>query len=106
MATINPLGLFQFGATIKDFQKMGRGVLRVGLAFTANTDTNVDHKLGRIPLGVLAFCYVDPNNNPPATAVYVPKIKPSTATAWSNAQITIQMESTVTSLNAPVLWIF
>jgi hypothetical protein len=96
---------FFFGATIKDYQKMGRGVLRVGVAFTANTDTTVAHNLGRIPQAAVPFLYVNPTANPPASAVYVPKYKPSTVTAWTSSNITLQADTTVTAANAPILWI-
>ena len=92
---------FVLPAKVTDGMAMGNGILRI-VSPTANTDITIKHNLGWIPHFVIPLIVNDNNANPPGAAVYVPKSKRSTATAWTNIAVTVQFDTTCTNL---VVWV-
>lgn len=95
---------FVLPATLKDGEHMGNGILRFVTFANANTDLNVAHTLGDVPKFVLPLWVYGAviQANPPATQVYTPKLRPSTITAWTGSQVTIQSDTVCTNL---LIWI-
>jgi hypothetical protein len=86
---------------IKSGDPCGTGVLIIK-TFVANTDTSVTHNLGIIPHFAMPLWVLDNLANPPANGVYTPKLKPSTAHAWTTTTINIEADTNCTDL---LLWI-
>src|ERR1700719_2822509 len=84
---------FVFPAVAKDGDRMSNGILRV-ISPTANTDINVVHNLGRIPILFMVFGDLDTTANPPGSSFYCPKWKRSIITAWTVKQVTVQLDTT------------
>lgn len=92
---------FILNPIIKSGDRCGTGVLIIK-TFVANTDTSVKHNLGIIPHFALPLWVLDDSALPPTHGVYTPKLKPSTATAWTTTTINIQADTGCTNL---LLWI-